>query len=115
MEETAASIEGSKSSATSSLWTQDIRKVESRLIVFLPSQPQLSATNSDVIISVEGTAERKVLNFGPFAEQPFGRFVKPFGDVIQHSRSAVLRRTVKPLFQKFSSSAADKNRTREET
>ena len=89
--------------------------VVSRLIAFLPGQSQLSAANSDVIVSVEGTAERKVLNFCPFTEQPFGRFVKPFGDVIQHSRSAVLRRTAKPLFQKFSSSAADKNRTREET
>ena len=81
----------------------------------MPGEPQLSATNSDAVILVEGTAEREKLEFGSAPEQSLGRFVELFGDMIQHGGGAVLWRAVEFLFQKVSSSAADENRTREET
>ena len=67
------------------------------------------------MILVEGAAEWEKLKFGSAPEQPLGRFVEPFGDMIQHGGGAVLWRAVEFLFQKFPSSAADENRTREET
>ena len=53
------------------------------------------------------------LIFGAAAEQPLGRFVEPFGDVVYHSRGAIPRRASEFVLQKSSRSAADENRTRE--
>jgi hypothetical protein len=67
------------------------------------------------VILVEGTAEREKLDFGSIPEQSLGRLIEPFGDVIQHGGIAVLLRAAEFVFQKLSSSAADENRTGEET
>jgi len=67
------------------------------------------------MILVQGTAEIEKLSFGSTPEQPLGRFVEFFGDMVQHGGSAVLWRAFEFVFQKFPGSAADENRTREET
>ena len=49
----------------------------------------------------------KELIFGSGPEQPLGRLIKPFGDMVQNGRSVVPWRAFKLVFQKFPGSAAD--------
>ena len=57
----------------------------------------------------------EILGFGSGPEQPLGRFVEFFGDMVEHAGRTVLRRTSEFLFQKLPRSAADENGTREKT
>lgn len=67
------------------------------------------------MILIQRAAEREELNFASIAEQPLGRFIESFGDMVQHCGGTVLGRALEFLFQESPGSAADKNRTREET
>lgn len=55
------------------------------------------------------------LNFRFIPEQPLGRFIEPFSDMIQHGGVTVLRGPFESFLQKPPGSAADEDRTREET
>lgn len=50
------------------------------------------------MVLVEGTTEREKLDLGPIPEQPLSRFVKSFGDMIEHGGIAVLLRAAEFVF-----------------
>ena len=83
MELKAASIDGSKSSATSALDPTLIKAFQVARDSYSPCQLQLTLTDTDTEVLIKRRTELNILGLLQVAKQTLSRFIKALGDMFQ--------------------------------